>query len=116
MKRFLGAVVLGVVLFGVESTARADIFTVLVKSFPNEFQPSDITIDQGDGIVWAWLPGVAHTVTSDTGLFDSGLKNSPFRYRRVFQQPGDYFYHCAVHGMAGGIGQSGVIRVIPPDR
>jgi plastocyanin len=99
----------------VPNPARADVFTVLVKTNPNSFVPADMTIHTGDGVVWAWVGGT-HSTTSDTGKWDSGIHTAPFRYRQVlpFMQPGDYPYYCTLHGGPGGVGQSGVIHVVPP--
>jgi plastocyanin len=88
----------------------AERFTVLVKSAPDEFVPADITIQPGDVIAWTWFSG-AHTVTSDDGLFDSGIHAKPWRFRVLFLEPGDYWYYCGLHGSPGGNGHAGVIRV-----
>jgi plastocyanin len=111
MKRWLGLMAL-TALAAVTPAAKAqDTFTILVTDLPPAFTPSEITIIVGDRIVWAWLGGI-HTVTADDSSFDSGLHSSPFRFRRPFLTVGDVFYHCQVHGGAGGIGQSGVIHVL----
>jgi plastocyanin len=54
-------------------------------------------IDAGTKIIWKNMDAIAHTVTSDTGLFDSKalLKNQTFSY--TFNTPGTYTYHCALH-------------------
>jgi plastocyanin len=111
MNRILPLFALALVL-AAAPCARADVFTVLVKSNPNSFVPADITISAGDGIVWAWVSGV-HTSTSDSNIWDSGVHSSPYRYRRVFLQAGDFPYYCVLHGGAGGVGQAGVIHVKP---
>ena len=112
MKRVGSLLLLGSVWAFAPATSRADTFTVLVTAIPAAFTPSDLTILVGDRVVWAWIGGT-HTVSADDASFDSGLHSAPFRYRRPFFSPGDVFYHCQVHGGPGGIGQSGVIHVIP---
>jgi plastocyanin len=91
------------------ASARADNHTVLVTN--NAFVPADLTILHRDMVTWSWQLGL-HTVTSDDGLFDSGLQVPPQTFSRRFFAPGDYWYYCQVHGSPGGIGQSGVVRVI----
>jgi plastocyanin len=94
--------------------ARADVFTVLVKTNLYTFVPADITITTGDEIAWAWVDSAApHSSTSDDNLWDSGVHSGPFRYRRVFLTAGDYPYYCMLHGAPGGVGMSGVIHIVP---
>ena len=42
-------------------------------------------------------PDTDHTVTSCTGLFDSGPLSPGSVYTRTFNQAGTYDYHCAIH-------------------
>ena len=113
MKRLSAILAAGALFLFGAADARADIFTVMVKSLPNVFSPAEMTIFTGDGIVWVWLPGVTHSSTSDTGLWDSGLHANPFRFRRIFLTAGDFPYFCMIHGAPGGIGMSGIIHVLP---
>jgi plastocyanin len=113
MKKLLWAAAFVALALARPASVNADIFTVLVTSNPNDFIPADITIEPGDGIVWAFISG-AHSVTSDTGLFDSGIHAPPYRYRRVFQNAGEYPYYCVLHGSPGGFGHAGIVRVVPP--
>jgi plastocyanin len=108
MKWFAVALAAGCLWLADPLSARADVHTVMLKSSPTfSFVPSDITIPAGDGIVWVWLSS-PHSTTSDTGLWDSGIHNSPFRFRKVFLNSGDFFYHCSVHQ---ALGMTGVIHV-----
>jgi plastocyanin len=94
--------------------ARADVFTVLVKSNLYTFVPGDITIQAGDGIVWDWVDSaVPHSSSSDGNVWDSGIHIGPFRFRRPFLDAGDYPYYCVLHGAPGGVGMSGIIHVVP---
>jgi plastocyanin len=43
------------------------------------------------------MDAVAHTVTSDTGVWDSGTLATGQSYSHTFDQPGTYPYHCAIH-------------------
>jgi plastocyanin len=94
--------------------ARADVFSVMVKSNPNVFTPTEITIKPGDGISWAWVDStLPHSSTSDASVWDSGIHTGPFRFRRPFPNAGDYPYYCVLHGAPGGVGMSGIIHVVP---
>jgi plastocyanin len=108
MKWFITAFAGGMLWLAGAGCARAAFHTVMLLTTPTfSFVPSDITIPAGDGITWAWLTS-PHSTTSDTGLWDSGIHNAPFRFRRTFTTPGDYFYHCSVHVT---FGMTGVIHV-----
>ncbi len=61
------------------------------------FGPSTITISAGTTITWTNKDAVAHTVTSDNGLFDSGSIPGNSTYSRQFSTPGTYPYHCTPH-------------------
>jgi plastocyanin len=61
------------------------------------FSPSVITIAAGATITWTNKDAVAHTVTSDNGLFDSSTISGGGTYSHMFATPGTYLYHCAFH-------------------
>lgn len=61
------------------------------------FVPNDITVAVGTTVTWTNEDAVAHNVTSDDGLFESGniTKGETFSY--TFDKPGTYSYHCTLH-------------------
>lgn len=61
------------------------------------FVPNEITVDAGTTVTWTNEDAVAHNVTSDDGLFESGnlTKGDTFTY--TFDKPGTYNYHCTLH-------------------
>jgi plastocyanin len=61
------------------------------------FDPSTISITAGTTITWTNKDGVAHTVTSDTGLFNSGTLSTNGTYSFKFATIGTYSYHCTIH-------------------
>jgi plastocyanin len=61
------------------------------------FSPVTITVAAGTSITWTNKNVVAHTVTSNTGLFDSGSINSSGTYSHIFTTTGSYPYHCTIH-------------------
>ena len=76
------------------------------------FDPDIIKIQKGDTVKWTVFDRGTHTVTSDSGLFDSGSiqKNDkanpcypnckPFIY--TFNTGGAYNYHCKIHNWMQG--------------
>jgi plastocyanin len=61
------------------------------------FDPGTITVAANTTITWTNKDGVAHTVTSNTGLFDSGTINPNATYSHLFATAGTYPYHCTIH-------------------
>lgn len=61
------------------------------------FDPPTITVNAGTTITWTNKDATVHTVTSDTGLFNSGniATNGTFSY--MFATAGSYPYHCSIH-------------------
>ena len=79
----------------------------------NNFDPNIVKIEKGDTVKWTIFDRGIHTVTSDTGLFDSGpmqkmdrqsdcATNScePFPY--TFNEGGTYNYRCTIHSWMQG--------------
>ncbi len=68
------------------------------------YAPASITVVENDVVEWKWDgPDVDHSVTSDTGAFDSGVlnkENASFTY--FFAKAGEYAYHCTVHANMTG--------------
>ena len=73
-----------------------------------EFNPGTITVAVNATVTWTNKDGVAHTVTSDTGLFDSGSISSAGGYggggifRHAFTTVGTFPYHCSFHASMTG--------------
>jgi uncharacterized repeat protein (TIGR01451 family) len=62
------------------------------------YAPPSITIHVGDTIVWSNdAANIAHTVTSDSGAFDSGTVNAGATWTFTFNTAGTFTYHCTPH-------------------
>jgi|WetSurMetagenome_2_1015567.scaffolds.fasta_scaffold03169_4 plastocyanin len=61
------------------------------------FNPNSITVTVNTTIIWTNQDPIAHTVTSDDGLFDSGNIPSNGTYSHTFTQAGTFSYHCTIH-------------------
>jgi plastocyanin len=61
------------------------------------FAPQNVDIAAGGTVTWTWNGGLSHSVTSDTGVFDSGVKMTG-TFSFTFATAGTYGYFCVVHG------------------
>jgi plastocyanin len=66
------------------------------------FGPATITVSAGTTITWTNKDAVGHTVTSTSGLFDSGLINANATYSHMFSAAGTYPYTCTIHPLMTG--------------
>jgi plastocyanin len=69
------------------------------------FSPTTLTVAVGTTVTWTNNDSAAHTVTSDTGLFDSGnlsaagSGSSGGSFSFTFNNAGTFNYHCTYHSM-----------------
>jgi plastocyanin len=70
-----------------------------------------LTISAGTTVTWINQDDMAHTTTSDTGLWDSGLLAPGKTFSYTFVSGGSFSYHCAIHGAAS---MSGLVQVSGP--
>jgi plastocyanin len=69
------------------------------------FSPASLTVSVGTIVTWTNNDAMTHTVTSDTGLFDSGSITATGgyggggTYSYTFTAAGTYNYHCSIHPM-----------------
>jgi len=61
------------------------------------FTPGTISVAANTTIKWTNKDAVTHTVTSDSGLFDSGSITSGGTWSHTFASAGTYAYHCTPH-------------------
>jgi len=61
------------------------------------FSPATLTITVGTTVKWTNKDAVSHTVTSDTGAFDSGNIANGSTFSFMFMTAGTYNYHCTIH-------------------
>ena len=72
------------------------------------FLPKVITIHAGAIVEWENFDPVDHTVTSDTGVWDSGTIAPNQKFQFQFTAVGNYPYHCSIHPS-----MTGMIIVVP---
>lgn len=63
------------------------------------FWPSLVSIEAGQSVCWVNEEDIEHTVTSDTGSFDSGPIAPGGEWSHTFdvRSSGNYTYHCEFH-------------------
>jgi plastocyanin len=85
--------------------------TVNIQNFA--FDPKTLTVKQGTTIIFINHDNAKHTVTSDSGKFDSGDINPGQSYPLKMDEAGTYPYFCVFHGDKGGVDMAGTIVVTP---
>jgi plastocyanin len=63
------------------------------------FGPAALTVKAGTTVTWQNNDGIAHTSTSDTGVWDTGTISPGASKSVVFNTAGTFPYHCTVHPM-----------------
>ena len=63
----------------------------------SDYRPSKLDVLPGETVTWANVSLRTHTVTSDSGLFDSGEVAADETFARRFDTVGTYPYHCIIH-------------------
>ena len=84
---------------------------VAVEAGDNFFEPRNLTVRAGTTVRWANTGQRPHTVTADTGAFDSGNLDPGANFSFTFNSAGTYPYFCEYHGTRGGQGMAGTITV-----
>ncbi len=103
----------GLAVVVASSAASAATVEVGIQNFA--FVPRDITINVGDTVRWTQRDTVAHTATSDTGVWDSGYLSRNQEYSFTFTSAGTYPYYCIPHPhMTGTVTVQEISVVIPP--
>jgi plastocyanin len=62
-----------------------------------QFSPLKVDVLPAETVVWTNASERQHTVTSDAGVFASGLLDPGARFTRTFAAVGAQPYHCAIH-------------------
>ncbi len=68
---------------------------VTIQNFA--FNPGSLTVPVNTTVTWTNKDGTIHTVTSDTGVFNSGNLSANGTFSFKFTAAGTYMYHCAIH-------------------
>ncbi|HEY1329889.1 MAG TPA: plastocyanin/azurin family copper-binding protein [Actinomycetota bacterium] len=85
--------------------------TASVGAADFSFSPKTITVHVGDTIVWTNHGPSLHTVTANSGAFDSGAIAVNGTFSHTFTVAGTVAYHCTFHV---ALGMAGTIVVLAP--
>ena len=102
MKRLAALAALAALALPARALADADVALTTIG-----YDPAVVTIRAGESIHWTNTTVLPHSVTSATGLFDSGEIPPGGGYSMTFSVPGSHTY-----GSSEAIGFSGTIRVV----
>jgi plastocyanin len=69
---------------------------------PTTFLPAVVTVVRGQAVAWTNTDLIAHTTTSDKGIWDSGMLAPTQTFTFTFVTPGTYTYHCEIHALMTG--------------
>ena len=67
------------------------------------FAPNLVEIGAGGTVAWTNRDQLPHTVTADDGAWDSGPIAPGVTWRRTFERPGTYRFHCTPHPFMKGV-------------
>ena len=91
-------------------------FDVSITDFT--FTPTPLNVSVGDTVKWTSNAEFVYSVSSDTGVFDSGAScpvsgcmQPDDEFSFTFNSAGSFPYFCRIHGGPGGVGMSGVVVV-----
>ena len=109
MKVALCALLAGITLL-LAAPSGADTTPAEVAIEFGDYRPDLLDVLPGETVKWTNVSVRTHTVTSDTGLFDSGNVTGGSGFAFTFSEPGSYRYHCTIHPSI--VGEVDVRRVI----
>ncbi len=91
----------------------------VVRVDNSRFTPKEVAVNPSDDVFWAVPtprngepPEPTHSLTSEDGKFPERILNPGDAVGWPFNTPGDYLYYCKFHGGPGGVGMSGLVRVV----
>ena len=80
-----------------QTAAPAPNSTTTVSIHDLTFDPATLNVASGTTVTWTNNDTVAHTVTADDGLFDSGVLEPGQSYSTWLGGSGTVTYHCEIH-------------------
>ena len=90
------------------SEEEGEVKVVTVDSTNLRFNPSTITLNEGDSVRFVWgSQALPHNAVEENGVFDSGepARNLEYEYFFDFESAGVYDYVCEPHASVGMQGE-----------
>ena len=78
-----------------DSNSSSEAMEIEIEDFA--YAPASLTVKVGTTVTWTNKDNVRHTVTSDTGVFDSGLFGKDASFSFTFTEVGVFPYFCTPH-------------------
>lgn len=91
----VAATALLLVASGLGAAATHTSHTVTMEGL--RFEPSSLSVAPGDTIVWINKDPFPHTVTAESGSFDSGEISPGKSWRYTLRRAGNFPYGCKLH-------------------
>jgi plastocyanin len=85
--------------------ANANPNVVRIRNFT--YDPPSLSVAPGTRVTWVNCDDVAHTVTSDNALFNSGMLGRHQAFSRTFNSAGVFGYFCEPHPVMIGMVEVG---------
>lgn len=106
LARLWPVLLFGVALAAAPAAGAADQTVNALAS--NVFSPADVSIAQGEKVIWNNVGGGTHNVRFDDGSFEMPAQPSSTAWsvQRTFNQVGNFTYYCEAHP-----GMTGIVRV-----
>lgn len=101
MRRAALLVIAGLLACATGEAAAHKPATVRVTIDGAKFSPADVTAHPGDTVIWTNKDILAHTVTAQSGAFDSKVIAPGGTWKFVVRKAGDFPYKCSFHPMTG---------------
>jgi len=86
---------------GAQGDSAPRIHQIAIQGFV--YAPASLEVAVGDTVVWTNRDVVPHTVTSQSGAFDSGSMAAGATWRYVAVEPGSFPYICGFHPTMKGM-------------
>jgi plastocyanin len=85
---------------GVQPTSVSGETKIEIVNFA--FDPATVTVPVGTTVKWTNEDSATHTITSDSGDWDSGKLMNGQSFSHTFTQSGSFSYHCSIHASMKG--------------
>lgn len=82
---------------GSSNASGAPIQTSQINISNFSFNPNSLTIKKGIKTTWSNNDSVPHTITSDSGIFNSQTLQPGDTFSFTFEEAGSFPYHCSIH-------------------